>query len=291
MAVSHYLWQAHLNAARSMWQAMGDKTSSIAKLAEDTFEFTRLLLRADLMEAVLRGDERAMRDPTLSDTVDLREVYRKMLPEEVRWHITQTESLCLLSEDETLGPTGVEASLNSSRLPPAALGELTLAQLQLAASKIAEMLHREMTQDWARLNSLLLGGEPDTAQLLALEATVQGMALDAELQAEHHVPDNLTLFNVMATHMPDSPSPHIIQQLLEAKQCLACGESSSHWCFLDCQKVKVQPQLVQVLLEWMHRDGGGWQMACALHHELNASTTTAISQQPRWSLCASISIW
>ena len=149
-----------------------------------------------------------------------------MLPEEVRRHITQTESLCLLSEDETLGLTGVEASLNSSRLPPAALGELTLAQLQLAASKIAEMLHREMTQDWARLNSLLLGGEPDTAQLLALEATVQGMALDAELQAEHHVPDNLTLFNVMATHMPDSPSPHIIQQLLEAKQCLACGESS-----------------------------------------------------------------
>jgi hypothetical protein len=33
-----------------MWQAMGDKTSSIAMLAEDTFEFTRLILQAYLME-------------------------------------------------------------------------------------------------------------------------------------------------------------------------------------------------------------------------------------------------
>ena len=151
-----------------------------------------------------------------------------MLPEEVRRHITQTESLCLLSEDETLCLTGVVVSLNSSRLPPMALGELTLAQLQHAASKSAEILHREMTRDGARLNSLLLGGEPDVARLLALEATVQGMALDAELQAEHHVPYNLTLFNVMATHMTDSPPPRIIQQQLEAKQCLACGDSSSH---------------------------------------------------------------
>jgi hypothetical protein len=111
-----------------------------------------------------------------------------MLPEEVRRHITQTESLCLLSEDETLCLTGVVVSLNSSRLPPMALGELTLAQLQHAASKSAEILHREMTRDGARLNSLLLGGEPDVARLLALEATVQG----------------------------------------EAKQCLACGDSSSH---------------------------------------------------------------
>ena len=83
-----------------------------------------------------------------------------MLPEEVRRHITQTESHCLLSEDETLCLTGVVVSLNSSRLPPTALGELTLAQLQHEASKIAEILHREMTQDGARLNSLLLGGRP-----------------------------------------------------------------------------------------------------------------------------------
>ena len=54
------------------------------------------------------------------------------------------------------------------------------------------------------------------------------MTLDAELQAEHHVPYNLTLFNVMATHMTDSPPSRIIQQQREAKQCLACGDSSSH---------------------------------------------------------------
>jgi len=33
-----------------MWQAMGDKTSSIATIAEDTFEFTWLILQAYLME-------------------------------------------------------------------------------------------------------------------------------------------------------------------------------------------------------------------------------------------------
>ena len=38
--LSQYLQPAHLNAARSMWQAMGDKTSTLATLAEDTYEFT-----------------------------------------------------------------------------------------------------------------------------------------------------------------------------------------------------------------------------------------------------------
>ena len=250
----HYLRPAHLNAARSMWQAMGDKKSSIATLADDTFEFTRLLLRADLMEAVISGDEGAMRDPALRDTVERREIYRRMLPEEVRRHVTQTESIRLLSADDTLGLSGVAASMDASRIPPAALGELTLAQLQRAASKSAEILHREMTRDGARLNSLHLGGELDAARLTALEATVQGIALEAELQAEQPAPDELTLFNVIATHMPDAPPPHVIQQRREAKQCLACGESSAHWRFQDCPRVKAQPQLMQVLREWMRRD-------------------------------------
>ena len=129
-----------------------------------------------------------------------------------------------------------------------------MAQLQHAASRSAEILHRETTRDGARLHSLLLGEEPEAARLLALEATVQGMTLDAELQDDLHAPDDLTLFNVVATHMPDAPLTHVIQQPREARQCLACGESSSHWRFQDCPKVKAHPQLVQVLREWLRRD-------------------------------------
>jgi hypothetical protein len=51
-----------------------------------------------------------------------------------------------------------------------------------------------------------------------------------------------------------APSLACIQQRSEARQCLACGESSSHWRFQDCPKVKAQPQLVQVLREWIRRD-------------------------------------
>ena len=243
--LGQYLRQVHLNAARSMWHAMGDRTSTFATLAEDTYEFTRLLLRSDLMDVVLRGDEVAMRNLVLSDTIERREIYRRMLPEEVRLHITQTESFRLLSEDEALGLTGVTASSNSSRFPPAAAGELTLAQLQHAASLSPEILHREATSDGARLHSLLLGEEPEAARLLAVEATVKGM--DAELQADHQAPDDLALCDVVATHMPDDPLPHVIQQRSEARQCLACGESSSHWRFQDCPKVKTQPQLMMMM--------------------------------------------
>jgi hypothetical protein len=162
---------------RSMWHAMGDRTSTLTTLAEDTYEFTRLLLRSDLMDTVLRVDKVAMRNLVLSDTIELREIYSRMLPEEVCRHITQTESFRLLSEDEALGLTVMTASLNSSRLPPAAAGELTLAQLQHAASQSTEILHREATRDGARLHSLLLGEEPEAARLLSMEATVQGMMM------------------------------------------------------------------------------------------------------------------
>ena len=62
-----------------------------------------------------------------------------------------------------------------------------------------------------------------------MEATVNCMTLASALQADHQAPDDLTLFNVVATHMPDDPLPHVIQQRSEARQCLACGESSSHY--------------------------------------------------------------
>jgi hypothetical protein len=54
------------------------------------------------------------------------------------------------------------------------------------------------------------------------------MALDAELQADHRASDDMALFIVVTAHMPDDPPPHVIWQLREARQCLACGESSSH---------------------------------------------------------------
>ena len=104
--LGQYLRPAHLNAARSMWQAMGDRTSTLTTLAEDTYEFTRLLLRSDLMDAVLRGDEVAMRNLVLSDTIERREIYRRMLPEEVRRHITQTESFRLFLK---MKPSGSRA--------------------------------------------------------------------------------------------------------------------------------------------------------------------------------------
>ena len=76
-------------------------------------------------------------------------------------------------------------------------------------------------------HSLLLGEEPEAARLLALEVTVQGMVLDSEQQADHQSPDDLALFNVVATNMPDTPPPHVIQHRREARQCLAGRESSS----------------------------------------------------------------
>ncbi len=68
-----YLLLEHPNEARSMWQAMGDRTSMLATLAEDSYEFTRLIPRprSDLMDVVLRGDEEAMRNPVLNYTVEL----------------------------------------------------------------------------------------------------------------------------------------------------------------------------------------------------------------------------
>ena len=48
-----------------------NRASTLATLAEDSYEFTRLLPRSDLMDAVLRGDEAAMRNPVLNDTAEL----------------------------------------------------------------------------------------------------------------------------------------------------------------------------------------------------------------------------
>jgi hypothetical protein len=54
--LSEYLHSAHWDAARSLWKAMSSKQSTVAALAQDTFEFNRLLLKADIIEAVVTGD-------------------------------------------------------------------------------------------------------------------------------------------------------------------------------------------------------------------------------------------
>ena len=50
---------------------MGDRTSTPDTLAEDSYEFARLIPRSDWVDAVLRGDEATMRNPVLSDAVEL----------------------------------------------------------------------------------------------------------------------------------------------------------------------------------------------------------------------------
>jgi hypothetical protein len=158
--LGRYLRLAHPTVARSMWQAMGDRTSTPATLAEDGYEFTLLLPRSDLMDAVHRGDESAMRNPVLNDTVKLA---RSLWPN------------C------SARPVG---SMKYYTVRPHATGPGSTPYF------------------W--------GGKLEAARLPAMEATVQGMALNAELQADHQAPGDMALFNVVNAHMPDDPPPHVI---------------------------------------------------------------------------------
>ena len=108
-----------------------NRASTLATLAEDSYEFTRLLPRSDLMDAVLRGDEAAMRNPVLNDTAELA---RSLWP-------------------------------NCSARPAGALIYYTVRPHATGTGSTPYF--------W--------GGELEAARLLAREATVQGMALDAEL--------------------------------------------------------------------------------------------------------------
>ena len=107
----------------------------------------------------------------------------------------------------------------------------------------------------ARVNTLQLsdGGASD-ARLMAMEATIQGLDLDVELRNGHDTPDEVSLFNIVASHMADAPPPEIIQARRDAKQCLACGESSTHWRFQDCPRLRSQTHLVEVLRQWLRRN-------------------------------------
>jgi len=233
--LSEYLHSAHWDAARSQWKAMSSKQSTVAALAQDTFEFNRLLLKADIIEAVVTGDMVRVRDPELLDTSELREAFRRMLPPAVIAQVLSVEGTRVM--DASISPAGVMVSaLDSTRLSSTFPSELTLSQLQRLAVSSAAVVHRDLMREDgldARVNTLQLAdGGASEARLMALEATIQGLALDAELRHDHDAPDEVSLFNIVASHMADAQSPEVIQAWRDAKQCLACGESSTHWKFL-----------------------------------------------------------
>ena len=114
---------------------MCSKQSTVAALAQDTFEFNRLLLKSDIIESVVTGDTERVRDPELLDTSDRREAYRRMLPPAVRAQVLSVEGTRVM--DASLS-AGMVSALDSTRLLSAFPSELTLSQLQrLAVSSAA----------------------------------------------------------------------------------------------------------------------------------------------------------
>ena len=112
------------------------KQSTVAALAQDTFEFNRLLLKSDIIEAVVTGDTAPVRDPELLDTSERREAFKRMLPPAVSAQVLSVEGTRVM--DASLSPTGMVSALDSTRLLSAFPSELTLSQLQrLAVSSAA----------------------------------------------------------------------------------------------------------------------------------------------------------
>ena len=150
--LGQHLRPAHPNAARSMWQAMGAGVTTgrprSPRWLRNSYEFTRLLPRSDLMDAVLRGDEAAMRNPVLNDTVELA---RSLWP-------------------------------NCSARPAGALIYYTVRPHATGTGSTPYFYYTVRPHATGTGSTpYFWGGELEAARLLALEATVQGMALDAEL--------------------------------------------------------------------------------------------------------------
>ena len=130
--------------------------------------------------------------------------------------------------------------------------------LSLAAERLRE--RRISPAKWVaavmpRLADSVRGSSlPADARLTSLEATVQGMAFVSFLGADDSPHDSLSLFNVVATHMPDTPPAHVSQERRAAGQCLECGESTSHWRFTECPRVRANPQLMETMREWLRRE-------------------------------------
>ena len=71
---------------------MASPPSSLARLEFDTNAFNTLLLRADMMEAIMKNDVPNIRAPRMVDTYERRETYRRMLPPSVLNYVVQFES-------------------------------------------------------------------------------------------------------------------------------------------------------------------------------------------------------
>ena len=267
--LAEYLRPAHQDAARQMWQGMGSRQSTLARLEHDTNTFNTLLIRADLMEAIMQDDIARIRSPRLIDSYERREAYRRMLPPPVLEYVVQTEA------------ARAQTGINTSTLGTSLLGhsrrqqassELCLRELQEVALVGAQVRLRELTrQEQLRLAHASLHrlhaapsqptGWPGDPRLHALEATVHGMALTADLNADDAPFDPVRLFNAVATHMVDAPPPHVVQERRTAGQCLACGESTTHTRFTDCPHVRDQPHLVEALRDFLRRERAERQSA------------------------------
>ena len=247
--LAEYLRPAHLDVARRAWAA--SPPSSLARLEFDTNAFNTLLMRADMMEAIMQNDVPNIRAPRMVDTYERRETYRRLLPPSVLNYVVQCEST-------RAHAWGASSSISSSFLGPSrhqqASGELTLVELQDTALIGARVQLREIARQEQRRGAGSGTSLPADARLTSLEATVQGMAFESFLGADDSPPDSLSLFNVVATHMPDTPPAHVIQERRAAGQCLVCGDSTSHWRFTECPRVRTNPQLMETMREWLRRE-------------------------------------
>ena len=148
--------------------------------------------------------------------------------------------------------------MSSSFLGPSrhqqASDERALVELQDAVLIGARVQLREITRQEQRRGAGSGSSLPADARLTSLEATVQGMAFVSFLGADDSPHDSLSLFNVVATHMPDTPPAHVSQERRAAGQCLECGESTSHWRFTECPRVRANPQLMETMREWLRRE-------------------------------------
>ena len=151
---------------------MSGKQSTVAALTQDTFEFNRLLLKADIIEAVVTGDMAQVRYPELLDTNERSQAFRRMLPPAVHAQVLSVEGTRVM--DASISPAGVMVSaLDSTRLSSTFPSELTLSQLQRLAVSSAAVVHRDLMREDgldARVNTLQLAdGGASEARLMALE--------------------------------------------------------------------------------------------------------------------------
>ena len=170
--LAEYLRPAHLDAARRAWAA--SPLSSLARLEFDTNAFNTLLLRADMMEAIMQNDVPNIRAPRMVDTYERRETYRRLLPPSVLNYVVQFEST-------RAHAWGAGSSMSSSFLGPSrhqqASDELTLVELQDAALIGARVQLREITRQEQRRGAGSGSSLPADARLTSLEAGAEGMGL------------------------------------------------------------------------------------------------------------------